>query len=107
MLYELRMYDCCPGRLLALLALIGEHATKAWDRHGIRMGGAWTTLIGDHNHRLYYLIVWESLAEREKWAAFLADEEWIRARDEAHRTGPIVANVHNQILTPTAFAGLS
>lgn len=104
MLYELRIYDCCPGRLPALLQLIQDHATKAWERVGIRLGGSWTTLIGDHSHRLYYFLVWENLAEREKWAAFLSDREWIRARDEAHQSGPIVANAHNQILTSTTFS---
>jgi hypothetical protein len=103
MIHELRIYDCCPGRLPDLLRLLQDHATKAWDRVGIRLAGSWTTLIGGQNHRLYYMLAWEDLAERNKWSAFLADAEWIRARDEALKDGPIVANVHNEILSPTDF----
>ena len=107
MLYELRVYDCCPGRLPALLNRFQNHTTKIWERHGIRQGGFWTTLIGTSNHRLTYFLVWESLAEREqKWAKFQADPEWNKARAESEKDGPIVANVVSEILTPTAFSSV-
>ena len=107
MLYELRVYDCCPGRLPALLNRFQNHTTKIWERHGIRQGGFWTTLIGNSNHRLTYFLVWESLAEREqKWAKFQADPEWNMARAESEKDGPIVANVVSEILTPTAFSSV-
>ena len=107
MLYELRVYDCCPGRLPALLNRFQNHTTKIWERHGIRQGGFWTTLIGNSNHRLTYFLVWESLAEREqKWAKFQADPEWNKARADSEKDGPIVANVVSEILTPTAFSSL-
>lgn len=107
MLYELRIYDCCPGRLPALLNRFQNHTTKIWERHGIKQGGFWTTVIGGNNHRLYYFLVWESLAEREKkWATFQADPEWNKARSESEKDGPIVANVISEILTPTAFSSL-
>jgi hypothetical protein len=107
MLYELRIYDCCPGRLPALLNRFQNHTTKIWERHGIRQGGFWTTVIGSSNQRLTYFLVWESLAEREKkWAAFMADPEWIKARAESEKDAPIVANVVSEILTPTAFSSL-
>ena len=107
MLYELRVYDCVPGRLPALLNRFQNHTTKIWERHGIRQGGFWTTLIGASNHRLTYFLVWESLAEREqKWAKFQADPEWIKARADSEKDGQIVANVVSDILTPTAFSSL-
>jgi NIPSNAP len=107
MLYELRIYDCVPGRLPALLNRFQNHTTKIWERHGIKQGGFWTTVIGGHNHRLYYFLVWNSLAEREeKWAKFQADPEWNKARSESEKDGPIVANVISEILTPTAFSSL-
>jgi hypothetical protein len=50
---------------------------------------------------------WESLADLEtRWTAFLNDPAWHRVRDEGERDGPIVANISNQILTPTAFSAL-
>ncbi|MBV1692995.1 MAG: NIPSNAP family protein [Hyphomicrobiales bacterium] len=107
MQYELRIYDCCPGRLPALLKRFDTATLKIWERHGIRQAGFWTTVIGENNNRLYYLLAWESLAEREKkWATFMADPEWIAARAASEADGPILANVSSQILAPAAFSSV-
>jgi len=107
MLYELRIYDCCPGRLPALLNRFQNHTTKIWEKHGIKQAGFWTTVIGGNNHRLYYFLAWNNLAEREeKWNKFQADPEWIKARAESEKDGPIVANVISEIVTPTAFSSV-
>ena len=108
MLYELRIYDCCPGRLPALLDRFNTITLKIWERHCIRQAGFWTTVIGESNHQLVYLLAWESLAEREqKWNAFQADPEWIEKRAETEREKPIVANVSSQIMAPTSFSSVS
>ncbi len=108
MLYELRIYDCCPGRLPALLDRFNTITLKIWERHGIRQAGFWTTVIGASNQQLVYLLAWESLAEREeKWNAFQADPEWIEKRAETEREKPIVAKVSSQIMAPTSFSSVS
>jgi hypothetical protein len=107
MIHELRLYRCVPGRLPALLKRFETITLGIWERHGIRQAGFWTTLIGDSNQDLYYLLAWESLAEREKkWGAFMADPEWIAKRAETEKDGAIVANVHSQILQPTPFSSV-
>ncbi|MET0195285.1 MAG: NIPSNAP family protein [Hyphomicrobiaceae bacterium] len=107
MIHELRIYSCLPGRLPALLKRFESATLKIWEKHGIRQAGFWTMLIGDGNHDLYYLLAWESLAEREKkWGAFMADPAWIAARADSERDGPILANVNSMILQPTAFSSV-
>jgi len=107
MLYELRIYECVPGRLPDLLKRFDTITLKLWERHGIRQAGFWTTVIGESNQTLYYFVVWESLAERErKWNAFGADPEWLKARAQTEANGAIVANVKNFILTPTPFSAV-
>ena len=107
MIYETRVYRCVPGRLPALLKRFETNTLRIWDRLGIKQAGFWTQMVGDANGDLYYLLQWESLAERErKWDAFIADKEWIEKRAESERDGPIVANVANQFLKPTAFSSV-
>ncbi len=107
MIYELRVYHCVPGRLPALLKRFETITLGIWERHGIRQAGFWTVMIGDSNQDLYYLVEWESLAEREKkWGAFMADPEWIAKRAETERDGPIVASLSNSFLQPTAFSSV-
>jgi hypothetical protein len=108
MIYELRVYRCLPNRMPALLKRFESAALRLWDKHGIQQAGLWTTMIGASNNDLTYLLAWESLAERErKWASFTSDPEWIEARKESEKDGPIVANVVSSILQPTSFSSVS
>ncbi len=108
MIYELRIYHCVPGRLPALLDRFQNITLPIWERHGIRQAGFWTVAIGDSNQDLYYLLAWESLAEREsKFAAFASDPEWLEKRAETEKDGAIVASVTNQILQPTSFSAVT
>ena len=107
MIHELRIYRCVPNRLPALLKRFETVTLDIWERHGIKQAGFWTTLVGESNQELTYLIAWESMAEREqKWPAFLADPEWIDKRAESEKDGPIVANVLNAFLQPTSFSSV-
>ncbi len=107
MLYELRIYESPPGRLPDLLKRFDTITLKLWEKHGIKQAGFWTTVIGESNQTLYYLLAWESLAEREqKWAAFGADADWLSARAKTEANGPIVAKVTNAILAPTSFSSV-
>lgn len=105
MIYELRLYHAMPGKMPALLRRFEEHTLKIWTRTGIRLVGFWTTLIGENNQQLTYMLAWENMAEREKlWGAFVGDAEWIDLAAESEREGPIVQNIANQLLLPTAFS---
>jgi hypothetical protein len=107
MIYETRVYRCLPGRLPALLKRFETITLKIWEKHGIRQAGFFTTLVGESNQELTYLLAWESLAEREtKWNAFQADPEWIAARAKTEADGQIVGNIVNQLLQPTAFSAV-
>ena len=105
MIYETRVYRCLPGRLPALLKRFETITLKLWEKHGIKQAGFFTTLVGQSNHELTYMLAWESLAEREKkWTAFMTDPEWIAARAKTEEDGQIVGNIVNQLLVPTAFS---
>ena len=107
MIYELRVYHCMPGRLPALLNRFEKITLGLWEKHGIRQAGFWTVAIGESNQDLYYLLQWESLAEREKkWGAFQSDPNWLSARAETEKDGPIIASFSNSILQPTAFSSV-
>src|ERR1700709_1526852 len=104
MLYELRIYECVPGKLPDLKKRFSTITLKLWEKHGIKQAGFWTTVIGESSQTLYYMLAWESLADREKkWNAFVVDPEWLAKRAETEKDGAIVANVSNQPLGPTGF----
>lgn len=107
MIHELRVYTCVPGKLPALLKRFETTTLTIWQRHGIRQAGFWTTVIGESNQQLFYMLAWQSLAEREtKWTAFMSDPEWLDKRAASEWDGPIIAQVTSQILAPTGFSAV-
>jgi hypothetical protein len=108
MIYELRVYRSLPGKMPALLRRFEDHTIKVWKRIGIRPVGFWTTLIGESNQQLTYMLVWESMAEREKlWGAFIADAEWTKVAAQSESEGPLVQNIANELLRPTSFSAMN
>ncbi len=107
MIHELRIYHAVPGRMPDLNNRFSTITLKMWEKFGIRQVGFWTTLVGPSNNALYYLLEWQSLAEREqKWNAFAANPEWLAARAETEKNGPLVERLENIFLTPTAYSKL-
>ncbi|WP_341530297.1 NIPSNAP family protein [Nostoc sp. UHCC 0302] len=107
MIYELRIYNAMPGRLPALLSRFQNHTLQIWEKHGIRQAGFWTTLVGESNQQLTYMLAWDSMAERqERWNAFLADPEWIAVSTETEKDGQLVQSISNELLAPTAFSSV-
>ena len=109
MLYELRIYHAYPGRLAALNRRFETITLKLWEKYGIRQAGFWTVAIGGSSNDLYYMLAWESLAERErKWGAFASDPDWIKGRigTETEAGGPLTTSIDNFILSPTSYSAL-
>lgn len=105
MYLEHLVYRCCPGRLPALIARFETVTLGFFKKHEMRPAGFFTTVIGESKQELTYMLVWDSLDEREaKWAAFMADPEWIEALRESEKDGRIVANASNQIFRPLPFS---
>lgn len=96
-----------PGRLPDLLARFEQATLAIWAHHGIQQVGFWTVLVGESNQDLIYLLAWTSMAEREqKWAAFVADPEWLNQRDRTEANGPLISSLSNAFLQPTSFSNL-
>jgi len=104
-MYELRVYQCMPGRLPDLNKRFEAVTLKLWEKHGIRPVGFWTTLVGESNQELHYMLEWKDMAERERvFGGFMSDPEWHKARAETEKNGALVANIANTFLAPTAYS---
>lgn len=109
MIFELRRYECLPGKLPALHRLMDTLAVPLFKKHGFRVIGAWSPLVGDAEATLIYMLSWKSMDEwKEKWKAFKADPEWIEKRAEIAKKegGPLVARSVNTFLDPASYSPL-
>jgi hypothetical protein len=108
MLYELRIYNAVPGKLSALNARFRDHTGRLFERHGFKAVGYWTNMIGPSNQQLIYILEWRDLAHRQaSWESFVSDPEWLRAKAESERDGPLVASLSSAILEPTDYSPMA
>lgn len=106
MIYEWRIYEVYPGRLDSLNERFAMITLKFFEKHGIKVIGFWTAIIGTSNV-LYYMVAFDDLAHRERsWNSFGADPAWIKARKETEEKagGPLTERIINMILKPTEYS---
>jgi len=92
--FELRVYHSPTStQLRALHERFAGPETKIFHRCGIHPILYGSTVIGENMPNLTYLTPFDSLAAREKaWAAFGADPEWVKTRQESvQKYGQITA----------------
>lgn len=105
MIYEWREYRIVPGRMPAIKARFRDVTSKFFQKHGIEVVGYWESEIGGDTSSLYYMVAWKDLAHRQEvWSAFASDPEWLEAKAETEKEGPIVAGIVSMILRPTDFS---
>ena len=76
MLYEYRRYEIAPGMTGALQKRFRDHTIRLMRRHGFRIVGVWSPVVGELA-TVHYLLSWTDMEERERcFAGFEADEEW-------------------------------
>ena len=105
--YELRTYTTLPGRLPALHQRFAEHTMAIFERHGMRNEGYWVPMdSARRDNTLIYVISHESREQAGRnWAAFVADPEWIAARDASEASGKILAKAPEAVfMTRTEYS---
>src|SRR5260370_26477217 len=107
MVYEFRIYTPVPGRMPDRLRRFQQHTLRIWARLGICHAGFWRTHPEADGDQLVYMLVWNSLAEREAlWTAFVSDPEWITEKQESEISGPLVIDITNSLLVPQLFSAV-
>jgi hypothetical protein len=102
--FELRIYDAAEGKLEALEARFRDHTMRLFTRHGMTNVAYW---LPDENpkNQLVYLMTYPDEASRDaSWKAFQADPEWIAAKENSEKEGPLVAKVESRLLGQTDFS---
>ena len=105
MIYELRTYEAAPGKLGALNARFRDQTMPLFKRHNMQVVGFWTYAHGGWSDQLVYMMAFNDMVDRDaKWAAFQADPDWIKARDESQRDGPLATRIRSDLLRPTDYS---
>lgn len=100
MLYEYRRYHVAPGRMADLVERMCNDTARFFTEYGIRLVGAWQSLIGETND-LHFMLAWTDLEERQElWTAFTNDPAWHAVLRASDGDGKVREYGHNQIWSP-------
>jgi len=105
-IYELRIYDVVPGKLQALNDRFANTTVGIFEKHGIKVIGFWTDVVGVSN-RITYMVAFDDLAHRDAaWRETLSDPELVKAFADSEKDGPLITRMTNTLMRPTPYSPL-
>ena len=98
-IYQLRIYEIFEHNKAAFHARFRDHAVRIMGKYGFHIRSMWEAKTAARTE-FVYLLEWPSEAVmKERWAKFMADEEWARIKKEtlaAH--GSLVGEIQERVL---------
>lgn len=103
--HQLRIYEIFERNKAAFHDRFRDHAARIMARHGFDIAAMWEAR-GESGPEFVYLLRWPDEATmRDRWAAFMADSEWSRIKDEsAARHGPMVGRIEDRVMRRVPYA---
>ena len=107
--YEIRTYTAPPGKLEALKARFRDHTIKIFNKYDMKSIGYWVPQDAPlKENTLIYILSHESReAAAKSWAAFRVDPEWVKAKADSEKDGPLTTKTPDSLFVdPTDFSPL-
>jgi heme-degrading monooxygenase HmoA len=106
--YELRTYTAAPGKLEALEARFKNHTMKLFEKHGMKNVMYWKPTDATKSQNTLIYLLWHKSEEAAKksFDAFRKDPEWVQAKTESEKDGPLTVQggVQSQFLKTTEWS---
>jgi hypothetical protein len=104
-IHQLRIYEIFDGNKKAFHERFRDHAMRIMARYDFKIVAMWETKKGDRTE-FVYLIEWpDKEIMRDRWAKFLADQEWSNIKKETSGIhGQLVGEIEDRVLELTDFS---
>ncbi len=104
--FELRTYTTPPGKLEALKSRFRDHTIQIFDKHGMTSIGYFVPMDAPaKDNTLIYVLAHPSReAAAKSWAEFRADPDWVKAKADSEKDGPLTTKVESVFMTPADFS---
>jgi NIPSNAP protein len=104
--FEIRTYTTPPGKLEALKSRFRDHTITVFNKYDMKSVGYWVPQDAPlKDNTLIYILSHESRdAATKSWASFRADPEWVKAKADSEKDGPLTTNVASVFVDPTDFS---
>jgi hypothetical protein len=105
--FEMRTYTTAPGKLDTLNARFRNHTLALFKKHGMEVVGFWepTDKEAGAGEKLVYILAHRSReAAAASWNAFRADPDWVKAKADSEKDGPVLTKIESVFLTGTDYS---
>lgn len=104
-IYQLRTYEIFDRNKEAFHTRFRDHAVRIMRKHGFDITSTWEARSPERTEFVYVIRWPDEATMRDRWAGFMADQEWSRIKAEtgaAH--GAMVGAIEEKVLRATAYS---
>lgn len=104
-LYQLRIYEIFEHNKAAFHARFRDHAVRIMRKYDFKIRSMWESRLNGRAE-FVYLLEWPSeAAMKDRWAKFMADEEWARIKKETAAVhGTLVGEIQDRTLAALDYS---
>ena len=105
--YQLRIYEIFEHNKAAFHARFRDHAVRIMNEYDFHIRSMWESRLNGRTE-FVYLLEWPSEAVmKDRWAKFMADEEWARIKKETAAVhGTLVGEIQDRTLKTLDYSPL-
>ncbi len=107
--FELRTYTAADGKLADLDARFRNHTVALFTKHGMTNLGYFHPTDADKgasNTLVYFLAYPSREAATAAWQNFRTDADWVKAKADSEKNGPLTTKVASVFLLPADFSAV-
>ncbi|MBI3788800.1 MAG: NIPSNAP family protein [Ignavibacteriales bacterium] len=104
-IHQLRIYEIFDGNKKAFHDRFRDHAMRIMAKYDFNIIATWETKNGDRTEFVYLLEWPDKETMKDRWARFMADQEWIDIKKETSKVnGALVGEIQNRTLELTDYS---
>lgn len=101
---QLRICEIFEGNKQVFHDRFRDHATRIMKRHDFKIIAMWESKTPEKTE-FVYLLEWPDEATlKDRWARFMADQEWIDIKAATRAHGQLVGEIQDRTLIQTDYA---
>lgn len=103
--HQLRIYEIFDSNKTAFHDRFRDHAARIMAKYDFRIVAMWESKF-ENRTEFVYLLQWPDEATmKDRWAKFMADEEWARIKKEtSEKDGKFVGAIQDRTLAPVPYS---
>jgi hypothetical protein len=104
-IHQLRIYEIFDGNKKAFHDRFRDHAMRIMARYDFRIIATWETKKGERTEFVYLLEWPDKETMKDRWAKFMADQEWSNIKKETSRIhGDLMGEIEDRTLELTDYS---